>query len=361
MKQMLAAVLEAPGQLRVREVPAATTEPGEVLCEVRACGICGSDLRYLEGENPWAKHTLGYETPNPANMILGHEVSGVVRRGGEDLRAGLLAFRTCGECRECLRGESQLCTRTEHLGHGAGWEDREFNPGGMAECMPVWKENVHELPESISFDQATFLDGLGVAIHAVKRAGVCSGDRVGVLGAGPIGLLIGQAARVWGAERVAATDVYDAALGCAVELGLDAAVDARDAAAGEALGELAGACGGEGLDVVFDSTGALEVQQAALDVLAPGGMMMLMAGAAEGLRLAPASLAGERSVTTSSNNLPEDFARGLELLASGQIVVEPMITHSFPLTEAVEAFEVAQNKHETGAIKVIIHPSGKCE
>ncbi len=355
MSQMLAAVLEAPGQLTVREVPMPATAPGEVLCEVAACGICGSDLRYFAGENPWAKHTLGYEKPNPPNMILGHEVGGTVSLEGNAVRAGLLAFRTCGECRECLRGLSQLCTRTEHLGHGAGWEDREFNPGGMAQYMPVWRENVYELPDSVSFDQATFLDGLGVAIHAVRRAGVRSGDRVAVLGAGPIGVLIAQAARVWGAESVVTADVYDAALECALALGLDAAVDGRSAAPEEVTAELVRAAGGE-FDVIFDSTGALPMQQAALQRLAPGAMLMLMAGAAEGLRLATATLAGERTVTTSSNNLPEDFARGLELIASREIVVEPMITHRFALADAVEAFEVAANKHETGAIKVIIHP-----
>lgn len=356
MQEMLAAVLEAPGQLRVRRVPVPTAGPGEVICRVRACGICGSDLRYLAGENPWAKHTLGYEKPNPPDMILGHEVSGVVEPDEGPVRAGLLAFRTCGKCPECRRGDSQLCVHTEHLGHGAGWEDREYNPGGMAEFMPVWRENVYELPESVSFDQATFLDGLGVAIHAVRRAGVGTGDRVAVLGEGPIGLLIAQAARVWGAESVVATDLYDAALACALEVGLNASIDGRNTAAGEVAGELAAAAGGDGLNVIFDSTGDLQMQQAALGALAPGGVLMLMAGASEGLRLDPASLAAERTVTTSSNNLPEDFARGLELLASGQIEVEPMITHRFPLTETVQAFEVAASKHETGAIKVIVHP-----
>ncbi len=355
MSQMLAAVLEGPRRLTVRDVPMPVPGPGEVICEVAACGICGSDLRYLAGENPWAKHTLGYEKPNPPNMILGHEVGGTVSLEGSTVRAGLLAFRTCGHCRECLRGLSQLCTRTEHLGHGAGWEDREFNPGGMAQYMPVWRANVYELPESVSFEQATFLDGLGVAIHAVRRAGVRSGDRVTVLGAGPIGMLIAQAARTWGADRVVTTDVYDAALECAGGLGLDAAVDGRGAAPDEVVGELVEAAGGA-FDAIFDSTGALAMQQAALRHLAPGGMLMLMAGAAEGLRLETACLAGERTVTTSSNNLPEDFARGLELIASREIVVEPMITHSFALADAVKAFEVAANKHETGAIKVIIRP-----
>jgi L-iditol 2-dehydrogenase len=225
--------------------------------------------------------------------------------------------------------------------------------------MPVWRENVYELPQNISFDEATFLDGLGVAIHAVRRGGVAEGHRVAVLGAGPIGLLIAQAARIWGAESVVGTDVYDAALDCALELGLDAAVDGSGGTPAEVLGDLGDAAGGGDLNVIFDSTGDLKLQQAALGALAPGGMLMLMAGAAEGLRLDPASLAGERTVTTSSNNLPEDFARGLELLASGQIVVEPMITHTFALSDALEAFEVARNKQSTGAIKVIIQP-GPC-
>ncbi|MGI5820395.1 MAG: zinc-dependent alcohol dehydrogenase [Armatimonadota bacterium] len=356
MTQMLAAVLEGPGELHVRHVPVPEVAPGEELCRVAACGICGSDLRYLAGENPWAKHTLGYEKPNPPNMVLGHEVSGVVEIDGRTVRAGLLAFRTCGDCPECRRGDSQLCRQTEHLGHGAGWEDRAFNPGGMAELMPVWRENVYELLDRMTFDQATFLDGLGVAMHAIGRSGVRDGDAVAVLGAGPIGMLLAQAARVWGAASVVTTDVYDAALDCARQLGVAAAIDGRGGSAEEVASELASAAGSGGVNVIFDSTGDLALQQAALGMLAPGGTLMLMAGAAEGLRLDPASLAGERTVTTSSNNLPEDFARGLELLASGEIVVEPMITHTFPLSEAVAAFEVAANKHRTGAIKVIIHP-----
>ncbi len=356
MTEMLAAVLEEPGKLEVRSVPVPQPQPDEILCDVAACGICGSDLRYLQGENPWAKHTLGYEEPNPPDMILGHEVSGVVRMDGGEARAGLLAFSTCGDCRECRRGRSQLCANTEHLGHGAGWEDRAFNPGGMAEKVVVWRENVYELPAAVSFDEATFLDGLGVAIHAVRRSGVDSGDTVALLGAGPIGMLIGQAARVWGAESIVTTDVYDAALDCAREIGMDAAVDGRDAGAAQVLDALADAAGGEAPDMIFDTTGDLALQQAAVKALGPGGMLMLMAGAADGLRLDTASLAAERTVTTSSNNLPEDFARGLELLASREIIVEPMITHTYDLVDARRGFEVALNKRETGAIKVIIHP-----
>lgn len=356
MGEMLAAVLKGPGNLVVERIPIPRLRADEVLCRVRACGICGSDLRYLAGENPWAKHTLGYEKPNPPDMVLGHEVAGVVDLGAGEVAAGMLAFRTCGECAECERGRSQLCTHTAHLGHGAGWDDRDFNPGGMAEYMPIWRENVYELPPSVSFEEATFLDGLGVAIHAVRRSGVGAGDRVAVLGAGPIGLLIAQAALVDGAREYAASDLYDAALDCARELGAGLVVDGREAAAEELAREVREWSDGRGCEAVFDSTGQREVQQAALSMLAPGGTLMLMAGAAEGLELDTASMAGERTVTTASNNLPEDFARGLKLLASGAIDVAPMITHQFDLADAPQAFEVAAKKHETGAIKVILRP-----
>ncbi len=353
---MLAVVLKGPHNLSVERIPIPELGPGEVMCEVAACGICGSDLRYLAGENPWAKHTLGYEKPNPPDMVLGHEVAGVVEVNGRRVRAGLLAFRTCGECPDCRRGAGQLCRRTAHLGHGAGWEGRGFNPGGMAEFMPIWRDNVFQLPDHVTYDQATFLDGLGVAVHAMARSGLRAGDRVAILGAGPIGLLIMQVALVAGASSAFVVDVYDAALDCARELGAEVVLDGRELAPAGVRDEILERSGGRGVEAVFDSTGERAVQQAALGMLAPGGTLMLMAGAAAGLTLEPEQMAGERVVTTSSNNLPAEFARGLELLASGKVVVEPMITHTFDLVDAVRAFQVAADKHTTGAIKVIIHP-----
>lgn len=356
MSEMLAAVLRGPGRLSVEHVPIPEPAADEVLCAVHACGICGSDLRYLAGENPWAVHTLGYDRPNPPQMILGHEVSGVVELDGRPVRAGLLAFRPCGDCPDCRRGAPQLCANTAHLGHGAGWEGRGLNPGGMAELMPIWRASVHELPAHIGFEQATFLDGLGVAVHAVDRAELRPGDRVAVLGGGPIGLSIMQVALAAGAGAAAATDVYDAALDCARELGAEVALDGRELDAEALVTELRAWSGGRGVEAIFDSTGDLAVQRAALSALAPGGTLMLMAGAAAGLALDAGRLAGERRVTTSSNNLPVDFARGLALLAQGAVRVGPMITHRFALGDVVEAFAVAANKHETGAIKVIIRP-----
>jgi threonine dehydrogenase-like Zn-dependent dehydrogenase len=349
---MKAAVLRAPRDLAVLDIPVPTPGPGEVLLQVGACGICGSDLRYFEGENPWAKHTLGYEKPNPPNMVLGHEVAGL----HQGQRVAVLAFRGCGQCVDCRRGKVQLCAHTAHLGHGAGWKGLEYNPGGMAEWCPVWKEHLFALPEGVSVVEGTFLDGLGVAVHAVRRAELFPGAAFAVLGAGPIGLSILQAAKALGAGTAWVTDVYDAALACATELGADEPRKVSDAQLDELAQEILSATGGRGLDAVFESTGNLAAQEFGLRILARGGCLMLMAGAARGLTLTEASLAGERRLTTSSNNLYEEYLIGLELLASGRVKVGPMITHRFPLVEAPRAFQVARKKWETGALKVILEP-----
>jgi threonine dehydrogenase-like Zn-dependent dehydrogenase len=351
---MKAAVLAEPRCLRVEEIPEPVVGPGEVLVDIAACGVCGSDLRYFDGENPWAKHTLGYEKPNPPNMVLGHEVAGTV--GGQ--RVALLSFKGCGVCEQCRRGRVQLCARTAHLGHGAGWEGLDYNPGGMAERCTIWAEHAIPIPDHISFAEATFLDGLGVAVHAAQRARIFPGDIFAVLGGGPIGLCIMQVAQALGAGPAVVTDVYDTALECAQVLGAAAVVDVRGADM-EALGaELRGRAGEAGFGAVFDSTGTLEGQLLGLSLLAPGGTMMLMAGAAPGLSLPTGCLAGERTLTTSSNNLYEEYFIGLRLLAEAKVRVVPMITHHFALNEVARAFEVATNKHETGAIKVVITNEG---
>ena len=349
---MTAAVLRGPRDLAVMTIPAPRPRPGEVSVEVLACGICGSDLRYYEGENPWAKHTLGHEKPNPPNMVLGHEVVG--RHEGRAVAA--LAFKGCGECLACRRGQENLCADTAHLGHGAGWGDVEFNPGGMAELCPVWREHLYALPPGVSAAEGTFLDGLAVAVHAVRRAALFPGASLLILGAGPIGLCIMQAARALGAGPCRVADIYAVALECAAEVGADETRQVDGGGMQALAAELAPAAGRRGLDAVFETTGDPAAQEAALQMLAPGGCLVLMAGVAPALRLPDGALAGERRLTTASNHMYEDFQVALEMLGSGRVRVGPMITHTFPLAEAARAFEVARDKPRHGAIKVIIEP-----
>jgi len=355
---MLAAVLEGPRRLVVRAVPRPRCGAGEVLVRMAVCGVCGSDLRYFEGENPWAIHTLGVDRPNLPGMILGHEVAGTIVAVGEGVspdrvgqRVVAEAFRTCGSCPDCLRGRANLCASTEHLGHGAGWEGAEFNPGGMSECFTIWEDKALSLPDSITFEEAAFLDGLGVAVHAVRRAQVREGDAVLIWGAGPIGLCLAQVARAWGARLVACVDVYPVAMRLAEELGADVVADARST---DALTGLMDRTAGRGADAVFDTTGDLAAQQSALAALAPGGTCLLMAGPAPGLQVGLRALAGERTLTTAANFADGDLAEALRLVESGQVRVRPMITHRVPLARAPEAFELMRQKERHATMKVLI-------
>lgn len=349
---MKAVVLRRPRELTVEDIPVPEPAPGQVLIDVTACGICGSDLRYFEGENPWAKHTLGCEKPNPPNMVLGHEIAGM----HQGRPVSCIAFRGCGTCLDCRRGRESLCAHTAHLGHGAGWSQASNNPGGMAERCPVWEEFVIPLPEGVSAAEGTFLDGLGVAVHAVRRAAIWPGGSVLVWGAGPIGACIMQVARAFGAGPIWVADVYHTAVDCAASLGADEAVLASTERPKDLADWALQQTAGRGVDVLFETTGDPAVQAAALGSVARGGTLMLMAGAAPGLYLQEGALAGERILTTSSNHQYEDFQIAVDLLGRGAVRVGPMITHRFPLENAARAFEVARHKEEHGAMKVVLEP-----
>jgi L-iditol 2-dehydrogenase len=353
MATMRAAVLRGPRRLEVAQIPVPKPGPGEVLMRMRACGVCGSDLRYFEGENPWAMHTLGERRPNPPDMVLGHELAGEVESADGPIRASALAFRSCGQCYACRKGREGLCGATKHIGHSAGWDGRGHNPGGMAQFCLVWSDMVYRLPDHVTFEEATFLDGLGVAVHAVKRAGVRPGSSVAVLGAGPIGLCVAQVAQASGARFTLCSDVYEKALEVAAVLGVNVVTHADEE---DVVARVRRETEGEGADVVFETAGTPETRQHALRMLARGGTAVFLADLAQEPDLATISLAGERTVTTSANNDYEDFQTGLDLLAAGRVNVKPMITHRFPLDAVAEAFEVATHKREYGALKVIVEP-----
>ncbi len=357
---MQACVLRGANDLAVQDVPRPTAGRGEVVIRVRACGICGSDLRYWRGHNPWARQTLGIDAPNPPNMILGHEVAGEIVEVGEGVdprrigeRVALLAYKGCCVCRYCRRGQENLCENTLHLGHGAGWTARDYYPGGMADYCPVWSEMAYVIPDAISYDEATFLDGLGVAVRAVARSQVRPMENVVVLGAGPIGLLILQVAQAYGARQVLCTEVSEASMEIAWACGADGVLDARQGGLVEAVRE---ATQGHGADVVLDTVGHEETLRDGLRMLARGGRLVALAIKPEEVRFDAALLSGERTITTTANSPYPDFQHAIDLMAAGKINVTPMITHGFPLSQALEAFSTAEDRANTGAVKVIIHP-----
>ena len=356
---MRAVLLREVGRLEVAEVPVPPLGPDQVMVRVAACGICGSDLRYLHGENPWAQHTLGLVKPNPPNMILGHELSGTVSAAGSPAwqhlvgqRVAVLSFRGCGHCFWCQAGQVNLCPETQHLGHGAGWQGLPYNPGGMAEYCPIWADHTYPLPEHISPHEATLLDGAGVAVHAVNRGLPGPGERVAVFGCGVIGLLIAQVALAQGAAEAFAIDISSKQLELAQQFGARP-LDARRA---DVVREVLEASGGVGVGAVFNTVGSEQSFHQSLRMLRRGGRLVQLAAGVGEMRLPMHLMAGERTIVVSANNLYPEYEEGLRLLSEGKIKAAPMVTHVFPLAEALAAFQVAEHKGEHGAIKVVLEP-----
>lgn len=342
------------------DVPRPQLSAGQVLIKVSKCGICGSDVRYFHGENPWAKQTLGRHVDNPPNIILGHELAGVVHEVFDKSDAHLIGKRvgvntwiTCGRCDFCRNGRENLCTYTKHLGHGQGWGKMDFYPGGMAEFCPAFASGVYELPENVTDEQATFFDPLIAAIHAVEVGRPKPLDKVAILGAGPIGLLIAQVVRVYGATRTFITDIAQENIAIAEKTGVDFALNLSGSP--DSLRELVmEKTDSQGVDLVFNTVGTTASILESLEILKKGGTLVLMAAKEDELSFPSLLLSAERTVKTSSNAMYADFPKAVELVAAGQVNVEPLITHRFALSDAVSAFDVACNKSRTGAVKVII-------
>jgi len=355
-----AAVLRKPETLEVTDIPRFDISGREVTIKVDACGICGSDIRYYRGENPWSLHTLGKVLPNPPNIVLGHEFTGQVTEVASEKdkpllgkRVAVLPFKTCGQCYYCKTGRENLCKQTIHLGHGAGWGEREYYPGGMAEYAVAWADACYELPDTVSAEEAAMLDVLGVGVHAVGVAQLHPGETVVVFGAGPIGSAIIQIARVYGAGRVIAIDIYPNALNIARQVGADVTIDARTSNIVEAIQEMTG---GLGCHAVFDTVGTAQTFQQGLEVLSPSGTSVNMAVHSMEISFDILSISSERKVTTSSNYLLKEFQVALNLLSARRVTVSPWFTHRFSLDEVNYAFRIMENKEQFNAFKIIIYP-----
>ncbi|MCD6444644.1 alcohol dehydrogenase catalytic domain-containing protein [Candidatus Bathyarchaeota archaeon] len=356
---MLAAVLKQPFKLELEEVPKPTPREDEVLIKVGACGICGSDVRYFQGKNPWALHTLGVEKPNPPDMILGHEVSGTIVEAGdarfEDRigeKVGIIAYKACGRCKFCSEGRHNLCANVLHIGHDEAWGFKP-SPGGMAEYCAVWEDKAVRLDWPVSFEEASQLDGLAVSVHAAYRAQVKPGDRVAVIGSGPIGLMILQTVKAFGASEVFAIDVWDKPLDIAQKLGADHTVDSSKE---NPVNYILSKTRGRGVEAVVNTVGSPETVVDGLKMLARGGCQVLLAVTSDTVQLDLRLLAGERVLTVSSNNLYREYYTAVSLLKTGRVEIKPFITHVLPLEEVKEAFRIALNKEEYGALKVVIKP-----
>src|SRR5205814_3372021 len=196
--RMKQAVMTAPGRIEFRDVPPPEVTPDQVLVRMKRIGVCGSDIHVYHGKHPL--------TPYP--VVQGHEASGVVERAGSAVR-GLspgdpVTFQpqvTCGVCYPCRHGAYHICDKLKVMGFQT--------TGAASELFAVDASKVLRLPKSMSLEQGAMVEPLAVGVHALERVGGADGKKVLVLGAGPIGNLVAQAARGLGAAAVMITDTSD--------------------------------------------------------------------------------------------------------------------------------------------------------
>lgn len=355
---MKAIVLVGPQDLRVMDVPPPKlTEEDHILLEVRACGVCGSDIRYYHGENPWALHTLGYNAPNPPNIILGHEYSGVVREVKSDRYAHLLGKRVgvqpwkgCGTCPFCRSGRENLCVNTIHMGHGQGWPTMEFYPGAMAEYCIAWGDHVYELSDDTSFEAAAMSDILGVAIHTVGRAPVLPNSDVLCIGGGPAGILSAQIALLRGARGAFLLETSPLAREIIGRYDSCTALEPAPGALADAVERK-----GSGFSAIYDSVGDPDLFSSALPFLEESGAYVNMAVQDRPLSISPKDLGCERTITSASNALYGENAESIDLISRKAVDVERIITHYAGFNDFLATFDLLL-KDPKEAFKVVLRP-----
>lgn len=338
---MKAVVLRKPKDLVLTDIPRPKlTEAYHALIRVEACGICGSDLRYWAGENPWSLHTLGRHLDNPPNMVMGHEFAGVVTQVNssrfENLlgkRVGVQAFRSCGACNLCQSGHENLCKNTVHIGHAQGWGPMEFYPGAYAEYCIGFADLLHPIPDHVAAEEAAMRDILGVAVHAAGRAHIGPDATILCIGGGPAGLSIAQVARNRGAHHIFISDPSPVARRVIAQFPDFVCINPKTEPVHDAID--AGTC-----SAVFDTVGTAETLSESLSLLAETGTYVNLAVHDTQLTLNSTVLGSERIITTSSNALYRDEQEAHNLISSGAVNMRSMITHRFPMDEFQEAFDL---------------------
>ncbi|HKK26525.1 MAG TPA: zinc-binding dehydrogenase [Gemmatimonadota bacterium] len=343
---MRAAVFHGPDRpLTVEEVAAPEPREGEALVRVAACGVCHTDLHYIDHGTPTFK-----EPP----LILGHEVAGTVEAVGEGVeglepgaRVLLPAVLPCGSCRMCRTGRENVCERGLMLGNHVD--------GGYAEYIRVPARDVFLLPEEIPLvEGAIIADAITTPYHAVVNRGrVKPADVVVVVGCGGIGLNVVQMAAAVGG-RVVAVDVNPAKLEWARRMGAAETLDSGSLDRPDrALRELTGG----GADVAFEAVGRPAAQELALSSLRTGGRLVLVGYSPDVLPLnAGRVMFRELEVVGSLGCRPVDYPRAIELARQGKVEVVGLVTHRFPLEEIDRAFDVLRSGE---AIRAVVVPNGK--
>lgn len=343
MTEAKAIIAHGAKDLRIETTETGAPGPGQVRLKMAAGGICGSDLHYF---NHGGFGTVRLREP----MILGHEVAGHVEALGEGVRGlsvgqlvAVSPSRPCHACRFCHAGAHNHCLNMRFYGSAMPFPHIQ---GAFRETL-IADASQCAVADGLSPGQAAMAEPLAVCLHAVRRAGEMLGARVLVTGCGPIGLLCILAARRAGAAEIVATDLSDYTLGIAAENGADTTVNMADTPDGLDRWH---ADKGQ-FDVLFECTGAPVALAGAVPALRPGAVIMQL-GLGGDMTLPVQAMTAKELQLRGSFRFHEEFHTGVALMQKGLIRVDPLISHTLPLSRAVEAFELAADRRRAMKVQI---------
>jgi len=342
MPQMLAAICTQPGKIVIEDVSIPVPEENQVLIEVKAVGVCRSDVTGYMGKHPLI----------PLPMIMGHECSGKIAALGPGVKrikvgdevAVETFFRLCGECAGCRNGRYNTCKNPMIIGHNV--------PGAFAQYMLANANFIFPKPSEVSFEEAALTEPLSVGVHAIKIAGIQVGERVVILGAGAIGLFALQVAKLAGGE-VTVVDVVPSKLELARKLGADHIIDASQLDVQEEVRRITG---GDGAEVVIEAVGKPATLQQSVDLTQPGGRIVLIGftgNPVDEINLSKVTL--QEMKVMGILGFCRDYPTSLNLLSRRKISVTPLISSSYGL-QGVEKAIQQMIKKPGEVVRIIIHP-----
>ncbi|HJN14020.1 MAG TPA: zinc-dependent alcohol dehydrogenase family protein [Armatimonadota bacterium] len=333
---MLQATFTAPYEIMIEDAPVPEPGLGEALVKVAACGICGTDLKINEG------HYLG-----SLPMTPGHEFAGVISALGAGVTGIDLGDRVainpnlpCRRCSFCRTGMVHLCENSQAVG--------VTRPGGFAEYCSVPVELLIPVPGDLPLGLAAMMEPVSCCLHGMDLAGVKPGDDVILLGGGSIGLILLQLARAAGATFAAVSEPRPEKRALALELGADVAVDPSE------IGEVATSLSGGGAQVVIECAGVIPAASTTMDLVRSGGTIMLFGVCPpdEAIEIEPYEVFHREITIRGCYTNPLTDSRALSLLESNRVLVEPLISHAFPIDRVAEGVD-AVRRGETVKAQVV--------
>ena len=341
---MKAIVCHAPEDLRIDSFETDALGAHQLQVDVAYGGICGSDLHYYQHGG---FGTVRIKEP----MVLGHEVSGIVRVVGsavQNYKAGqriaISPSRPCGQCQYCQKGHHNHCLDMRFFGSAMRFPHVQ---GAFRQTLVIDASQAHPLNDSLSLSLAALAEPLSVGLHAIQRAGSVFGKQVLVTGCGPIGTLLIGALRRAGAARIVAVDIADKPLECARAMGADETINI--AKNSEALAPFAVNKGV--FDVMFEASGNDRALRSGLDVVAPRGVIVSI-GLGGDSTLPLNQLVGKELELRGTFRFHEEFAVAVRFLNEGLIDGRPVISHVMDFDDAIHAFELASDKSQAMKVQI---------